>query len=75
MAQGKLLGKVIDLGLAFDAHAQAEETMKTSAIEGERLDIRSVRSSMARASIGRSPRGQEWRRCRGRDPGCYHESR
>ena len=50
--QGKLLGKVIDLGLSFDAHAHAEvlaeETMKTSAIEGERLDIHSVRSSVAR---------------------------
>jgi Fic family protein len=52
LAQGKLLGKVIDLGLSLDAHAHAEvlaeETMKTSAIEGERLDIRSVRSSVAR---------------------------
>lgn len=52
LVQGKLLGKVIDLGLALDvqAHAEvlAEETMKTSAIEGEKLDIRSVRSSVAR---------------------------
>jgi len=52
LAQGKLLGKVIDLGLTFDAQAQsevlAEETMNTSAIEGEKLDIRSVRSSVAR---------------------------
>ena len=52
LVQGKLLGKVIDLGLSFDAHAHAEvlaeETMKTSAIEGERLDIHSVRSSVAR---------------------------
>lgn len=52
LVQGKLLGKVIDLGLTLDAqtHAEvlAEETMKTSAIEGEKLDIRSVRSSVAR---------------------------
>ncbi|MDT8272222.1 MAG: Fic family protein [Desulfomonilia bacterium] len=52
LVQGKLLGKVIELGLTRDvlAHAEvlAEETMKTSAIEGERLDIRSVRSSVAR---------------------------
>jgi len=52
LVQGKLLGKVIDLGLTIDSYAHAEvlaeETMKTSAIEGERLDIRSVRSSVAR---------------------------
>lgn len=50
--QGKLLGKVIDLGLTLDiyTHAEvlAEETIKTSAIEGEKMDIRSVRSSVAR---------------------------
>lgn len=52
LVQGKLLGKVIDLGLTLDAHAHAEvlaeETIKTSAIEGEKLDLRSVRSSVAR---------------------------
>lgn len=52
LVQGKLLGKVIDLGLTLDvqAHAEvlAEETMNTSAIEGEKLDMRSVRSSVAR---------------------------
>ncbi len=52
LVQGKLLGKVIDLGLSLDAqtHAEvlAEETINTSAIEGEKLDIRSVRSSVAR---------------------------
>jgi Fic family protein len=52
LVQGKLLGKVIDLGLTLDAQAHAEvlaeETIKTSAIEGERLDIRSVLSSVAR---------------------------
>ena len=50
--QGKLLGKVVENGLALDpqAHAEvlAEETMNTSAIEGERLDKLSVRSSVAR---------------------------
>jgi Fic family protein len=52
LLQGKLLGKVVDQGLALDpqVHAEvlAEETMKTSAIEGERLDKLSVRSSVAR---------------------------
>ncbi len=52
LVQGKLLGKVIDLGLTLNAQAHAEvlaeETMKTSAIEGEKLDIGSVRSSVAR---------------------------
>lgn len=52
LVQGKFLGKVIDLGLTLDAqtHADvlAEETIKTSAIEGEKLDILSVRSSVAR---------------------------
>lgn len=52
LAQGKLLGKVIDLGLSLDAqtHAEvlAEETINTSAIEGELLDKHSVRSSVAR---------------------------
>jgi len=52
LLQGRLLGKVVDQGLTLDpqAHAEvlAEETMKTSAIEGEKLDTRSVRSSVAR---------------------------
>ncbi len=52
LLQGRLLGKVVDQGLVVDpqAHAEvlAEETMKTSAIEGENLDTRSVRSSVAR---------------------------
>jgi Fic family protein len=52
LVQGKLLGKVIDLGLSLDAQAHAEvlaeETVTTAAIEGETLDIRSVRSSVAR---------------------------
>jgi Fic family protein len=50
--QGKLLSRVSGLGMQLDSQAQAEilveETIKTSAIEGELLDVRSVRSSVAR---------------------------
>jgi Fic family protein len=52
LLQGKLLNKVSCLGFKLEHQAQAEilveETLKTSAIEGEQLDIRSVRSSVAR---------------------------
>lgn len=52
LLQGKLLNKVSTIGLSLGTQAQAEilteETLKTSAIEGERLDLRSVRSSVAR---------------------------
>jgi len=52
LLQGRLLGKVVDQGLPIDPQAHAEvlveETIKTSAIEGEKLDTRSVRSSVAR---------------------------
>lgn len=52
LAQGKLLARVAGLGLplASQSHAEilVEETVKTSAIEGETLDVRSVRSSVAR---------------------------
>lgn len=52
LLQGKLLSKVGGLGIQLDSQAQAEilveETIKTSAIEGEQLDVRSVRSSVAR---------------------------
>lgn len=52
LAQGKLLARVAGLGLplANQSHAEIliEETVKTSAIEGETLDARSVRSSVAR---------------------------
>ncbi|MCM2264277.1 MAG: Fic family protein [Desulfuromonadales bacterium] len=51
-AQGQLLTRVAGLGLplANQSHAEilVEETVKTSAIEGETLDARSVRSSVAR---------------------------
>jgi Fic family protein len=52
LLQGKLLSKIAGLGFNLDNQAQAEilieETVKTSAIEGEQLDVRSVRSSVAR---------------------------
>ncbi|MBI5657583.1 MAG: Fic family protein [Geobacter sp.] len=52
LAQGKLLSRIAGLGFNLDSQAQAEilveETIKTSAIEGEQLDVRSVRSSVAR---------------------------
>lgn len=52
LLQGKLLSKVAGLGFNLEHQAQAEilveETIKTSAIEGEQLDVRSVRSSVAR---------------------------
>ena len=52
LLQGKLLSKVAGLGMQMDDQAQAEilveEAIKTSAIEGEQLDVRSVRSSVAR---------------------------
>lgn len=52
MLQGKLLGRLADLGLPLENHAQmeilAEETLKTAAIEGESLNVKAVRSSVAR---------------------------
>jgi len=51
-AQGRLLGRLADVGLTLRDQAQLEaltnETVKTSAIEGEQLDVASVRSSVAR---------------------------
>lgn len=52
LAQGRLIARVAGLGVALERQAQAEilveETIKTSAIEGEQLDPGSVRSSVAR---------------------------
>ena len=52
LLQGKLLSRVADLGFDLGSQAQveilAEETMKTAAIEGESLDMKAVRSSVAR---------------------------
>jgi Fic family protein len=50
--QGLLLGKMHDLGYQLQTEATlaalTEETVKSSAIEGEKLDQESVRSSLAR---------------------------
>lgn len=52
LGQGKLISRISGLGLGLNREAQAEvlieETVKTSAIEGERLNRESVRSSVAR---------------------------
>lgn len=52
LLQGKLLSEVTGLGLSQENQTQmeilAEETMMTAAIEGDNLDIRAVRSSVAR---------------------------
>lgn len=52
LAQGNLLGRVKRLGFKLGEEAQAdiltEETIKTAAIEGERLNPQMVRSSVAR---------------------------
>ncbi|WP_255427866.1 Fic family protein [Xanthomonas sp. SS] len=51
-AQGLLLGRLADVGLALRDHASlaalTEDVVKTSAIEGEVLSVASVRSSVAR---------------------------
>lgn len=52
LLQGKLLGKIANLGLPLEIHAHmeilVEEIIKTAAIEGENLDMEAVRSSVAR---------------------------
>lgn len=52
LLQGKLLSKVADLGFTLENQAQleilTEETLKTALIEGESLDVQTVRSSVAR---------------------------
>lgn len=51
-AQGVLLGRLADVGLALRDRASlaalTEDAVKTSEIEGERLNVESVRSSIAR---------------------------
>ena len=51
-AQGLLLGRLADVGLAFRDQASlaalTDDAVKTSEIEGEQLDVESVRSSIAR---------------------------
>lgn len=66
LAQGRLLGRVKRFGFQLGEEAQAdiltEEAIKTSAIEGERLNRQAVRSSVARhmglatAGLGKSTR-------------------
>ena len=51
-AQGVLLGRLTDVGMALQERASlvalTDDVVKTSAIEGEQLDVLSVRSSVAR---------------------------
>lgn len=51
-AQGLLLGRLADVGMALRAQASlaalTEDVIKTSEIEGEQLNVESVRSSIAR---------------------------
>jgi Fic family protein len=51
-AQGLLMGRLADVGMALcdqaSLSALTEDVVKTSEIEGERLDVESVRSSIAR---------------------------
>ena len=51
-AQGQLLGRLADVGMPLRDQASlaalTEDVVKTSEIEGERLDVDSVRSSIAR---------------------------
>lgn len=61
-AQGRLLGRMEALGLQLrgeaDLASMTEEVVKSSAIEGEQLDARQVRSSLARRlgmDIGGTP--------------------
>ncbi|HEY4093393.1 MAG TPA: Fic family protein [Luteibacter sp.] len=50
--QGRLLGRLADVGMALRGEASlvaiTDDVVKTSAIEGETLDVSSVRSSVAR---------------------------
>lgn len=52
MAQGILLGRLMDVGVGqrelVSLSALTEDVVKTSAIEGEQLDVESVRSTLAR---------------------------
>ena len=51
-AQGLLMGRLADVGMALrnqaNLSALTEDVVKTSEIEGEQLDVNSVRSSIAR---------------------------
>jgi Fic family protein len=60
LSQGKLISRIESLGISIYAHARAEilsvEAIKTSEIEGEKLDVKSLRSSVSRR-LGLSPAG------------------
>ncbi len=47
-AQGRLLGRMSEFGLVLQAEVLVEDAFTTAAIEGEKLDRDSVRSSVAR---------------------------
>ncbi|SDE14598.1 Fic family protein [Aquimonas voraii] len=51
-AQGRLMGRLADVGMALRDEASlavlTEDVLKTSEIEGEQLNVQSVRSSLAR---------------------------
>jgi Fic family protein len=47
-AQGKILAQAAHLGLETQAQILTEDALTTSAIEGEKLDVQSIRSSVAR---------------------------
>lgn len=65
--QGRLLGRLTDVGFALRDQASlaalTDDVVKTSAIEGEVLDVTKVRSSLARR------RSSCRRRCGGSSPG------
>lgn len=46
--QGSILAVANEMGLESQAHIIIEDAQKTSAIEGEKLDVTSIRSSVAR---------------------------
>lgn len=52
LLQGRLFGKISSVGMDLEQQAQSEilleEALKTSAIEGEQLNVQAVRSSIAR---------------------------
>ena len=51
-AQGRLMGRLADVGMALRDQASlsalTDDVLKTSEIEGEQLNVASVRSSIAR---------------------------
>lgn len=47
-SQGKILALAADIGLETQAQILIEDAQKTSAIEGEKLDLDSIRSSVAK---------------------------